>query len=438
MTIKICVFGLFHLGLVTAACLYKKGFEVVGLDPDETTVYNINVNDTGLPISEPYLKETIQEGMFKRKLHFTNDIKDALKNTDVVWICFDTPVDNNDKADVTYVMNQVRSLFVYLEPNSVVIISSQLPVGSTRSIEAEFASKHAKSVTFAYSPENLRLGTALETFNNPDRIVVGVCFPQLNKEGKTKIENVLKAISKNIEWMSAESAEMTKHSLNAFLATSISFANEVALICEQVGANYKEVERGLKSDLRIGKNAYLKSGSAYAGGTLARDIVFLNDISYQNNLRSFLLKAVNRSNNEHKLWTLHTLDKELKGVEGKNIAVLGLTYKPNTNTLRRSNSISLCNKLVLRKCIVKCHDPLIKKLPKNIKHKYFFNSSINRVISNVDAIVIATECEEYKTLTPDMILKTVPTQLVIDPNGFLEKQLGNSPNKIRYVSVGRR
>ena len=432
---RIVVFGLWHLGLVTAACLADKKFDVIGLDPSSDKINNLS---NGIPqISEPRLDYLLHTGRVSKKLIFTGNIKKALNKTDIVWVTFDTPIDNTDKADVTYVTNQIKSLFEYLEPNSVVLISSQLPVGSTRQLETEFINKHSKNVTFAYSPENLRLGVALESFNNPDRIVIGLTQPN-NIEGKTKIENVLKAISKNIEWMSAESAEMTKHSLNAFLATSISFANEVATICEKVGANYKEVERGLKTDSRIGKKAYLKAGASYAGGTLARDVIFLNEISKNNNLSSSLLKSVNKSNNLHKTWTLNTLERELNKIEGKNIAVLGLTYKPDTNTLRRSNSIELCNALVKKQCIVKCNDPSLNELPKNLKQKFKFSKSIEDTIKYTDAIVIATEWKQFKELTIDSILKCVHTPIIIDANGFLEEQLGNKPDKIRYVSVGRR
>lgn len=428
---RIVVLGLWHLGCVTAACLADRGFEVIGLDQDETIVYNLNVTDIAIPISEPNLKEMIQDGMFKRKLNFTTDIKRALHGADVLWVTFDTPVDDSDNADVDYVMNKVRTTFQYIEPNTTVIISSQLPVGSTTKLQEEYDEKYPHAIPFVYIPENLRLGNAIESFNNPNRIIVGVN----NCVGTINITKLLSTVCDNIIWMSIESAEMTKHALNAYLATSIVFANEVAEICENVGADYKDVERGLRTDPRVGMKAYIKAGNSYAGGTLARDVRFLQDISINNSLKdSVLFNAVEKSNNEHKMWVLNKLSNVI-GLSGKTIAVLGLTYKNGTDTLRRSASIELCTALWCRGARVKCHDPFVKELPLEFRDSFELAHSVIEAIKDADVVIIMTGHEEYKKLEDADILENMRRFIVIDPNQFLEETLGHEA-MIQYYTVG--
>lgn len=428
---KICVFGLWHLGSVIASCLAEKGFEVVGLDSDSNRIKDLQ---KGIPpIFEPGLEDLIKKSLANKKLVFTTDEKIALDKTNIVWVAFDTPVDEADRADVDYVIDRVKKLFVHLESGMIVLISSQLPVRSTRQLQDDFFKQYPKKkLIFAYSPENLRLGRAIESFTKPERIVVGL----RNNQGKEKLEAIFKLYCNNIEWMSVESAEMTKHGLNAFLATSISFINELAILCEKVGADAREVERGLKSDPRIGIKSYLKAGAAFAGGTLARDVVFLDTIGRLLSISTPLITAVNVSNQEHKMWSLNKLRTELGNLNDKTVAVLGLTYKPGTNTLRRSSSIELCENLVKYGVIIKCHDPSLKKLPKDYEEKFNFSSSITDTLKGAEALVVATEWPDYKTLSIDDILQNMRKPIVIDANRFLDKNLGED-QRICYFAVGR-
>lgn len=428
---KVCVFGLWHLGTVIASCLAEKGFDVVGLDEDSNEIENLQ---KGIPpIFELGLKDLINKGLESKKLFFTTDMKNALDNAGVVWVAYDTPVDEIDKADVEYIINQIKKIFIYLKTGMILLISSQLPVRSTMQIEDALLKQFPnKKVIFAYSPENIRLGRAIESFTKPERIVVGL----KNDEGRKNLEVLFKPFCNNIEWMSVESAEMTKHGLNAFLATSITFINELAILCEKVGADAREVERGLKSDPRIGMKSYLTAGAAFAGGTLARDVIFLDTIGRSLSVSTPLITAVNASNREHKMWPLNTLRIELGDLNGKTVAVLGLTYKPGTNTLRRSSSIELCERLVSYGAMVKCHDPSLKKLPQQYEEKFIFSTSIMDTLKGTDALVIATEWPEYKILSADHILQNMHKPIVVDANRFLENALGYDP-RICYFAVGR-
>src|SRR5467141_1610503 len=299
---KVCVQGLWHLGTVTAACLASLGHRVTGLDLDVRIVEELNQGRP--PLLEPGLKELVQQGLASGRLSFSSNAGEALRGADVLWVAYDTPVDDDDNADVQFVVAQIEKVLPFLPAGSSVLISSQMPVGSVRRLETVAKDRFPeKDIGFACSPENLRLGKALAAFLNPDRIVVGV----RSERDRDRLKPLLHSITDQIVWMSVESAEMTKHAINAFLATSVVFANEIASICEVVGADAIEVERGLKTDSRIGPKAYLSPGSAFAGGTLARDIAFLNAIGVAKKLVTPLLSSVKASNDEHGQWVKRKL-----------------------------------------------------------------------------------------------------------------------------------
>jgi UDPglucose 6-dehydrogenase len=428
---KVCVVGLWHLGTVTAACLASAGHQVIGLDFEEATVKSLQAGQP--PLYEPGLEELVRKGQAEGCLRFSTDIAESLCGSEVIWVAFDTPVDEEDCADADFVVKRVVQLFPYLSAGAVVLISSQLPVGSTGRLERQYALEFpGKPVTFGYSPENLCLGKAIRSFTQPDRVVVGV----RNEAARERVQDLLRTFSDRIEWMSVESAEMTKHTLNAFLATSIAFINEVADLCEQVGADAREVELGLRSDTRIGPRSYLTPGAAFAGGTLARDVQFLAQIGAAHHQSTVLLSAVRESNEAHRLWVRRRLEAILGDLKGERVAILGLTYKPGTDTLRRSSSIELCQWLAQQGARVHTHDPAVKRLPDQLAEKFALHSTPLAALSEASAMVVATEWPEYRSLTAETILSTMRKPLVIDPGGFLLTTLGRD-QRIRYVMVGK-
>ena len=413
---NVAVVGLWHLGTVTAACLAAAGHRVVGLDFDERTVQRLQAGQP--PVAEPGLDALLKSA----NLSFTTDIAEAVGDAHVVWITYDTPVDEDDRADVEFVVERATQLLPHLRDGTLVIVSSQLPVGTVRRLEEACLNK---TVSFACSPENLRLGKAIEVFTKPDRVIVGV----RREADRARINELFRPFTDRIEWMSVESAEMTKHALNAFLATSVAFINEIAAVCEQVGADAKEVERGLKSEARIGPKAYLSPGGAFAGGTLARDIQFLTKVGAQHHVPTHLLASVKTSNDAHRQWMRRTLEALLGSLAGKTIAVWGLTYKPGTDTLRRSSAIELCQWLVQQGARVRAHDPAIKTLPVELAKIIELAPSPADAVTGTAALVVATPWPDYLTVN-------VAPPIVVDPNRFLAKTLGNNP-RIRYAAVGK-
>jgi UDPglucose 6-dehydrogenase len=418
---KICVSGLWHLGSVTAACLADKGFDITGWDPDPVVIKNLSASKA--PIFEPGLNELIAKGIQTGKLHFSSSAEEAVRGADILWITFDTPVDDEDRADDTWVKNQIKSLAKYLIPFAGIIISSQLPVGSCAELEG--------NNPICYSPENLRLGKAIEIFQNPDRLIAGIRRP----EDKEIFEPVFKAITPRVEWMKTESAEMTKHAINSFLALSITFANELAALCESTGADAREVERGLKTESRIGPKAYLKAGAAFAGGTLARDVRFLSAIGQKHGHPPLVINAILESNRHHQSWAKQKLQKSLNPLKGKRVAILGLTYKEGTDTLRRSWAIELARWLHQEGVEVRAYDWQLSQLPQELKSILSLQSGSLAALEGSDALVVGTDHPGLKKIqTAEMRL--MRNALIIDPNGTLNGPEIASLTPLDYCSVG--
>ncbi len=427
---KICVVGLWHLGAVTAACLASSGHQVIGLDFDETVIDNLKSGQP--PLFEPGLEDLVKKGLKAGTLDFSTDIAVAISGVQVIWVAYDTPVDDDDNADVTYVIERVSRLFPYLEAGQEVLISSQLPVGTSKALEALFTkTRPGIAISFSYSPENLRLGKAIDVFCHPDRVVIGTRA----EKSRQVFAELLAPFTNHIEWMSVESAEMTKHALNAFLATSVTFINEIAALCEQVGADAKEVERGLKSETRIGPRAYLGPGGAFAGGTLARDVAFLTKLGLQYDLPIQLIPAVRKSNDAHKNWPRRRLVQMLGDLKSKNVAVWGVTYKAGTDTLRRSLALELCQWLVEQGAHVRVHDPVVKALPEQYAAVRLCTLPIDAA-QDADALVVATEWPGYREVSVQEVIPVMHTPIVLDANRFLATSLEGVPGVI-YVSVGK-
>lgn len=426
---KICVAGLWHLGVVTAACVAAAGHRVVAFDEDASVVAGLTSGI--LPVDEPGLAQLVRQQLAAGSLSFTHQREQALRDAEVIWITYDTPVDANDRADVDYVMARVRAVVAAADPSAVIIISSQLPVGSTRLLEHPTRPRR----TLAYSPENLRLGDAVAAFTQPDRIVVGI-----RPEGdRDRIEELLGAFSSRIEWMGVESAELVKHGVNAFLALSVAFANELAGIAERVGADAVEVERGLKSEGRIGARAYLRPGAAFAGGTLARDIDYLTQIGERERAPTELLRAVRVSNDEHKQWAWRTIESLVGGgsgrLDGHVIGVWGLVYKQGTDTLRRSSAVELCRELVRAGAVVKAHDSAVRVVPDDLSGVFTLCATPLEAAEEASAVVIETDWPLYREVEPERLVAAMQSPIVVDANGFLLETLGDVSG-LRYLRVG--
>ena len=420
---KLCVLGLWHLGSVTAACCAKH-FQVVGLDADAATIANLNQGRA--PLFEPGLNELIASGLAAGKLSFTTDPKTACREADMLWLTTDTPVNENDESDVNSVLMQFRHAAPHLPPGALVLISAQLPVGTCAGLEKEFPALH-----FACSPENLRLGKAIDAFEKADRAVVGI----RNDAKKELLEKLFAPFAQQVLFMRTESAEMVKHALNSFLALSITFINEIALLCEHTGADAREVSAGLKSEARIGPKAYLQAGVPFAGGTLARDVVTLSKLAGRYGEKISVIPAIKQSNDLHRGWAVRRLQMRLGDLRGKKVAVLGLAYTPNTDTLRRSAAVELCHQLLSAGAHVTAYDPAIKNLPAELCD-ISLASDIATALAGADAAAVCTGWPEFRSADWANIVPKMRQLVIVDAGAFLEKELKSVPG-VEHLSVGR-
>jgi len=421
---KIVVIGLWHQGCVVAACVARH-FDVIGLDSDSANVAALSQGHA--PIVEPDLDPLLRAGIDSGKLAFTADRAAACRGADLLWVTFDTPVNDDDEADVESVLAEIRRCVPLLPVGALVLLSSQLPVGTTRLLEAEFG---PLGYWFSCSPENLRLGKAIQIFEHADRVIVG-CRGERSRE---LLGTVFGHFTEHIIWMSPESAEMTKHAINSFLAVSITFMNEVARLCELSGADAKEVERGLKSESRIGPKAYLSPGSAFAGGTLARDVVALTKLGQQAGESLEVVPAIKRSNDRHQRWALEKIQRIFPVQAGKRIALLGLTYKAGTNTLRRSSAIELAQELVGAGFAVHAYDPSQSSLPPGLS-SIKLERSAAEAVRNSDAVVVCTEWPEFRTLDWPQLAGSMRGPVMVDATRFLISQVAEI-RALQYLTVG--
>jgi UDPglucose 6-dehydrogenase len=420
---NVTVLGLWHLGSVTAACCAKH-FQVTGLDFDAANVANLNSGKA--PLLEPGLNELLSSGIAAGKLSFTTDPKIACSKADVLWVTYDTPVNEEDESDVPFVLDNLGRALAHLPEGALVLISAQLPVGTCAQLEQKFPKFH-----FACSPENLRLGKAIDSFEKAERVIVGI----RDETKKPLLEKLFAPFTSQILFMRTESAEMVKHALNSFLALSISFINEIARLCEQVGADAKEVSAGLKSEPRIGPKAYLGPGGPFAGGTLARDVVTLTKLANAKGETISVIPAIKQSNDLHRGWAFRRLRSRLGDLKGKTIAVLGLTYTTNTDTLRRSAAVELCQKLVTADARVVACDPAIKTLPPELSEVALAND-VAAALQGADAAVVCTEWPQFRQADWAKIIPLMRQLVIVDANRFLEKEL-KSVGSVEHLSVGR-
>jgi UDPglucose 6-dehydrogenase len=276
----------------------------------------------------------------------------------------------------------------------------------------------------------LRLGQALEAFRNPARVVVGIA----SDAQRARIAALLEWVSDRIEWMSIESAEMTKHALNGFLAASVTYINEVARVCEAVGADAAEVERGLRSEPRIGRRAYVSPGAPIGGGTLARDVTFLKELATQHGLSVPVLSGILESNRIHGSWAETRVRDLLREVPGPRVAMLGLTYKPGTDTLRRSTAVELAKRLAQAQMDVRAFDPSLRELPPELSW-IALAPNLESALAGADAAVLATAWPEFATISAELIARTMRRPHIIDQVGFLAHLTEDA--RVHYVRVGR-
>ena len=407
------VIGLWHLGCVLCASWSKLGNKVVGFDYEMERVEGLKQGKA--PIYEPGMDEVIQDELRKGNLVFSGDVK-SLEACDFVFLSYDTPVGVDDGSDTGILERAVDDVKRVMKDDAVLVVSSQSPVGFCSLLRSRMKSENP-TLELAYSPENLRLGEAIACYLNPGRIVLGTNTENARK----KCAELFSQIDADLMTMGLESAEMVKHGINSFLAMSIVFANHLADICEMSGARIDDVVRGMKSDQRIGQKAYLAPGVGFSGGTLGRDLKVLEERNLRGDGDATLFGLIHSLNKERKETIVRRIEKILGEIEGRNIGLLGLTYKPGTSTLRRSLPLEIAKSLIGRGANVKLFDPKADYSELASADEFTIAKNIEEVSLSADALVLLTEWEEFKMYDWENIPKNMAGRIFFDTKNFLNE-----------------
>lgn len=426
---KIGVIGLWHLGCVLCAAWTKLGHEVVGYDSDAKRVDNLKKGAP--PLFEPGLAESIKSALDQGSISFSTSI-DSLSDCDFVFLSYDTPVLDDDSSDTSILRNAVKEAGRVMKDGSILIVSSQSPVGFCSDMRKVLKGKK-ENLELVYSPENLRLGEAIECYLNPDRIILGTA----DAAAESACSELFAEVKAEILNMSLESAEMVKHGINAFLSTSIVFANQLADLCEISDARIDDVVRGMKTDGRIGEKAYLSPGIGFSGGTLGRDLRVLSALNRDTDGYAGLFCRIHEYNANRKSVIIKRVENVLGNMSQKRIFVLGATYKPGTSTLRRSLPLEIVQLLIDRGCEVSVYDP---EADYSELEEHDFNFAIadnpKDGAAGRDMILLLTDWPEFRGYDWKEMGESMRRKVVFDARNFLDEKKIKGCG-FEYYSVGR-
>lgn len=416
---KIAIVGTGYVGLVTGTCFSEMGTDVFCVDIDQKKINNLK--NGIIPIFEPGLEEMVERNYKAGRLQFTADLSSILNGVDVVFSAVGTPPDEDGSADLKYVLEVARTVGKHLNKYVVVVTKSTVPVGTAglvkEAIQEELDRRGKSDVKFdvASNPEFLKEGTAIADFMSPDRVVVGI----ESVEAREMMERLYKPFTLNnyrIIYTDIPSAEMIKYAANAMLATRISFMNDIANLCEIVGADVNMVRKGIGSDARIGSK-FLYAGCGYGGSCFPKDVKALIKTANKNGYDMRILRAVEDVNDDQKNILFDKLLKYYNGdIKGKTIAVWGLTFKPKTDDLREAPSLVLIDKILAKGGKVRVYDPVAMEEAKHQKlgDTVFYSKDIYDAVLDADAVLMVTEWYEFRMPSWEVIKKTMKTPVVFD------------------------
>jgi UDPglucose 6-dehydrogenase len=430
---NICMIGTGYVGLVSGTCFSDFGNKVYCVDKDIDKINKLNLGIS--PIYEPGLDEIIKKNYKAGRLIFTSNLKIAIKNSEIIFICVGTPnKKNSQEVDLKYIFNSIKEISNSTKKKRIIVTKSTVPVGTGDKIEFIFKKKRKKNFSVISNPEFLREGEAIRDFRYPDRIVVGSNSKETFKVMK-KIYQPLINKGATFFMTSRRGAELIKYASNAFLATKITFINELANLCEKAKINVEDIALGMGSDKRIGSR-FLRAGPAYGGSCFPKDTKGLVYTGERFKVDLSLVKSVIKSNNKRVI--LHT--KRISQIIGKNmknkkITFLGVTFKPNTDDMRDSTSLTMIPHVVNKGGNVFYYDPTGKKKEFNKIKNCQYSSTIAKACNNADLIVLHTEWDEFKNIDFKKIVKKNNFKIYDLRNLFTAEEMKR--NKIRYYSVGR-
>ena len=435
---RICVIGAGRVGLVIAACFAEAGHSVACVDTDVEKIKQLWRNE--MPFYEHYLEKLVVSNMDKGNLIFTTSYKDLLDDVEFAFITVGTPTDSTGKSDVSAVVKAIRSVMLASFAPLTIVIKSTIPVGTSEAmkelVEAYYTSSHTtRKSEVVFNPEFLQEGNAINNFMSPDRIILGTD----NEEAAFKVAKLYSGCMFNqapIVVTDFKSAEMIKYASNAYLATRISFINEMANICDVLGADIKEVALGMGYDKRIG-NSYLSPGMGYGGSCFPKDIASLKQQANKENYYPYILTATETINSEQIRQVRNFLYCELDNLVDKSIGVLGLSFKPNTDDIREAPALKLIERLLAWGAKVKVYDPMAMENTKKEFPQIIYCNNAYEVATDADALVIATDWEVFRQLNLQQIKSMMKTPVLIDGRNMFSPEVMRTWG-FRCHGMGRR
>ena len=423
--------GTGYVGLVSGTCFADIGHTVYCVDKDEAKIEKLNSSQS--PIYEPGLDELIKENYKASRLFFTSNLSEAVNKSDIIFICVGTP--NKRKSlsvDLKFVYQAVKDIKKVSKGKKIIVTKSTVPVGTGDQIEKIL--KNSKKFTVVSNPEFLREGEAIRDFKYPDRIVIGSNSSSIFKTMKNLYSPLINKGSKFFT-TNRRGAELIKYAANAFLATKITYINEIANLCEKINVNVEDVSLGIGSDLRIGSR-FLRAGPSYGGSCFPKDTKGLISIGEKEKVDLSIVKSVVKSNENRKKLILNKISKILKNkIKNKKVSILGVTFKPNTDDMRDSMSLKIIPYLIKKGAIVSYYDPTgEKKEFKNLSNCNFY-MNINDSVKKADLIILHTEWDEFKSLNFNSLIKKRKTSLY-DLRNLLNTEDIKAKN-LEYFSIGR-
>ena len=438
---KIAVVGTGYVGLVTGTCFSEMGIHVTCVDVDERKIDSLKQGI--VPIYEPGLETLVNKNMKSGRLRFTTRLEDVINEVDIVFSAVGTPPDEDGSADLKYVLEVARTIGRHLNHYAVVVTKSTVPVGTARMVKDvinEELQHRGVNVEFdvASNPEFLKEGNAVKDFMSPDRVVVGVESERARKL-MARLYKPFMIVSDRLIFTDIPSAEMIKYAANSMLATRISFMNDIANLCELVGADVNMVRKGIGSDTRIGKK-FLYAGCGYGGSCFPKDVKALIKTAADHGYPMRVLQAVEEVNADQKLILYHKLANYFGGesqLKGKVIAMWGLSFKPETDDMREAPSLALIDLLLKAETIVKVYDPVaMEECRRRLGNTVVYAQNMYDAAKDCDALMLVTEWKEFRMPNSDMLLQSMRGRLILDGRNILDSEELHQAG-FEYHCIGR-
>ncbi len=433
---KICMIGAGYVGLVSAACFSEFGWNVTCVDKDPARLAELAQGKS--PIYEPGLDDLLIRNMKAGRLVFTGELGPAARDADIIFLAVGTPMRRGDgHADLSYVFSAVEDIAPHLNGFTVITTKSTVPVGTSRQIEDRLkALRPDADYAVCSNPEFLREGSAIQDFTHPDRVLVGTD----DDRAKTLMERLYKPLairSAPVVFVGRESAELAKYAANAFLALKISFINEIADLCEEVGADVQEVANAIGRDRRIG-DKFLHPGPGYGGSCFPKDVSAVIRTGREHKTPLSIIEQVERVNHERKIAMAGRIEKALGGsVRGKTIGVLGVTFKPNTDDMRDAPSLVIVPMLQERGATVKVCDPQGRKHAEGLLPGVAWCELALDAADGADAVVVITEWNEFRALNLDEVKRRMAGDVLVDMRNIFQPAAARAAG-LKYTGIGRR